>query len=50
MYMRVNFEDEVFLGGENVKPGKNSNFLKNVKTVIYRYSTGEKSENSLDLG
>ena len=41
--MRVNFGDEILLrggggggggGGENVKPEKNSIFLKNGKTVI----------------
>ena len=49
-YVCVNFGDEFVLGGENVKPEKNSIFLKNGKTVIYRYSTGGKSRNSLDLG
>ena len=50
MSMCVKFEDEIFfLGGENVKPGKNSIFLKNGKKVIYCYSTGGKSRNSLDL-
>ena len=39
-----------FLGGENVKHEKNSIFLKNGKIVIYSYSTGGKSGNSLDLG
>ena len=32
--MCVNFGDEIMLRGENVKPEKNSNFLKNGKTVI----------------
>ena len=39
-----------FLGRENVKPRKNSIFLKKGKKVIYCYSTGGKSGNSLDLG
>ena len=30
----MNFEDEILLRGKNVKPGKNSIFLKNGKTVI----------------
>ena len=34
MYMCVNFKDEIILRGENVKPEKNQNFLKNGKTVI----------------
>ena len=36
MYMCVNFEDDFFFffGGDNVKLGKNSIFLKNGKTVI----------------
>ena len=34
MYMCVNFGDEIFLERENVKPGKNSIFLKNCQTVI----------------
>ena len=32
--MFVNFGDEILLRGENVKPEKNSIFLKNSKTVI----------------
>ena len=32
--MCVNFGDEILLRGENVKPEKNSIFLKNGKTVI----------------
>ena len=48
-YVCVNFEDKIFLGGENVKLGKNSIFLKNGKMVICRYSTSGKSGNSLDL-
>ena len=32
--MCVNFGDEILLRGENVKPEKNSNFLKKGKTVI----------------
>ena len=36
-------------GGENVKPEKNSIFLKNGKTVICFYSTGKKYGNFLDL-
>ena len=35
MYMCVNFGDEIFLGGENMKPGNNSIFLKKGKTVIF---------------
>ena len=47
MYMCVNLEDKFFfLEGENVKPKKNSIFLKNGKMVIYHYSTGGKSGNS----
>ena len=34
IYMCENFGDEIFLGEENVKPGKNSIFLKNGKRVI----------------
>ena len=50
MYMCVNLEDKFFfLEGENVKPKKNSIFLKNGKMAIYHYSTGGKSGNSLDL-
>ena len=48
--MCVNFEDEIFLGGENVKLEKNSICLKKGKTVICRYSIGGKSGNYLDLG
>ena len=48
--MCVNFGNEIFLGGENVKPEKNSIFQKNGKTVICCYSTGGKFGNSLDLG
>ena len=33
-----------------VKPGKNSIFLKKGKTVICRYSTGEKSGNFINIG
>ena len=32
--MCVNFGDEILLRGENIKPEKNSIFLKNGKTVI----------------
>ena len=32
--MCVNFGDEILLRGENVKPEKNSIFMKNGKTVI----------------
>ena len=32
--MCVKFEDEILLRGENMKPEKNSIFLKNDKTVI----------------
>ena len=32
--MCVNFEDEILLRGENVKPEKNSIFMKNGKTII----------------
>ena len=49
IYICVNFEDDFFLGGENVKLGKNSIFMKKGKMVIYCYSTGGKSGNSLDL-
>ena len=34
MCMCVEFRDEIFLGGKNVKPRKKSNFLKNGKTII----------------
>ena len=34
MRMYVNFGDEILLRGENVKPDKNSIFLKMGKTVI----------------
>ena len=44
-YVCVNFRDKKFLrggegGGENVKPRKNLIFLKNCKTVDFRYNTG----------
>ena len=45
----MNFGDKILLrgggggGGENVKPGKNSIFLKNGKTVVYRNCVGGKS-------
>ena len=34
MCMRVEFQDEILLKGENVKPRENSNFLKKSKMVI----------------
>ena len=51
MYMCVNFKDEIFFKrGECKTREKNSIFLKNGKTIIYCYSTGGKSGNSLDPG
>ena len=38
-----------FKGEENVKPEKNSIFLKKGKTIICRYITGGKSGNFLDM-
>ena len=38
VYVCVNFGDEILLRGENVKPRKNRIFLKNGKTVNYRYN------------
>ena len=50
MYMCVNFEDIIFfLGGENVKPRKNSIFMKNGKTIFSAKVQVEKLENFLDL-
>ena len=34
MFMRVEFQDEILLREENVKPRENSNFLKKGKMVI----------------
>ena len=34
VWLCVNFGDEILLRGKNVKPGKNSIFLKKGKTVI----------------
>ena len=44
------FRGQNYFKGENVKPEKNSIFLKKGKTVIFRYSIGEKSKKFLDLG
>ena len=49
MYMCVNIGDKFFFRRGELKPGYNSFFLKNGKTVICRNSIGEKSEIFLDL-